>query len=223
MSLPTFSRLECWVPGAEAADALVRFRRLVPALLGDGAEIAPWIDRFRLEPGPDGLIRAASPAPRGGLAPGVPAEPFLFGWPEAAVPELGGDWLELGLVILVVPRSEPERANVPADPDDEEDEMPDRWFDPGYGPVLWRAAVAFHRAFPLAPVLITDENTEGDAFLSLASGDDEVWDFAAAILPEAWATRAGRPPGYVERRRFGTATAFADESMWVRAPWESEN
>jgi hypothetical protein len=58
--------------------------------------------------------------------------------------------------------------------------------------------------------------------LSFATEDDEVWDFAAALLPEDWCRRAGRSPPWVERRRFGSTTAFADEAMWVRAPWEED-
>lgn len=218
-------RIEVYVDGTDDRAVVDGAAAVWRSALGELPGLEAWITRFLADSGDGGVRPCPLGAPGGALA-GLEAtvSPILLGWASPAVEELRAPVIELGVVLALELDGDPDGGG--SDPRDEDgppggddDAGLERWYRQGDAVALWRLMRAFHERFPKAPIYLSHDANEGDAWLSLVADDDEGWSFDAAILPRDVAQRLGRAPAWMERGTVGGALAFADEARFVEPPW----
>lgn len=216
-------RIEAYVAARDLDAALAKVRPWWASVVGAGPALEAWITRFLAGTEDDGVRASAEGAPTvAWRSESRAVAPITLLWTPAAVEELDGPQLEVGLVFDLPLESEGGPADEAATlvAEDESARGQDCWFGAEDARALWALMLALHEALPSAPIYLCREENEGEAWLSLVADDDECWAFDAAILPRAIATKMGRSPAWFERTALLSALGFADEARFTCPPWE---
>lgn len=196
-------QLECYVPApGPIVDLVRRFTEALTDLTDDAFAVEQWIADF---PHDTVGTRFAWPKTRtrfrlkrGELA----VEPMICGWPPSGLAEIWTPKLELDLVF---------------ESDEAWDDEEGTW-RPVQGGALYETALELCRRFD-ATVFMTTEDSEGEAFQSVASGHPK-WAFELGCFPPGRVRQWPRRPFDYELDTIDGIDVSYRRACWAAPPWE---
>ena len=142
------------------------------------------------------------------------AKPIVHGWLNENHPELKESWFSLELAI----ETQTERQDLDTTSSFSNPYIEQHRYRPGVGRIIWRIMRAFFATWG-EPVWFVFEGQWDQAWLAFVTGEGNLWDFQAALIPERLAHRFDAVPAGYFRADVPGGIGLVESARWIILPW----